>query len=46
MSGSELSLTGLPSSQSAIVSLPMETAQSLSQSVQIGSKRTSTEISL
>jgi hypothetical protein len=41
-----LGLAGLPSSQSGIVTLPVGTPASLSQSVQIGSKRPSAEISL
>ena len=44
--GLEVNLSALPSSQSAIITLPVETPPALSQSVQIGSKRSSAEISL
>ena len=46
VTGGVLGLAGLPSSQSGIVTLPVGTPASLSQSVQIGSKRPSAEISL
>lgn len=47
VTGAGLSLSGMPSaSQPAIITLPMDASSSLSQAVQIGSKRPSTEMSM